>query len=190
MKLAGVLTVLVLATVCCGQERSGPFHSVAPLPPTQPATATVVKPHDPSVVAKIESAFEQKLRGLDAADPFVALGACSGVYLNGYGLVFTTGVSLASAPTFGPFTGGYTKEKADAVHKRKLAHLPALKKAMSEMLTGAAKSLTAFPPDEKFVVAVRLFYLDYEDRTGLPTQIVMTADRASALAGIIQTEEQ
>jgi hypothetical protein len=141
-------------------------------------------------VAQVESGFEQRLKGLDPIDPFDRLGACSGVYVSGYGLVFTTAVSLVGAPVFGPFTGGFTKEKADAVHKRMLAHLPALRKAMSEMLTGAAKSLNSLPPNEKVVVAVRLFYMDWEDKNGLPNQIVMTADRASAVAGKIETDEQ
>jgi hypothetical protein len=46
------------------------------------------------------------------------------------------------------------------------------------------------PPNEKVVVAVRLFYMDWEDKNGLPNQIVMTADRASAVAGKIETDEQ
>ena len=190
MRTAAVLPVLALAMACSAQEPPSQVSPVAVAAPVQPPPAPAMKRLDFNAVAKIESDFERKLEHLDSADPFEAMGACSGIYLNGYGLVFTTAVSLASAPKFGPFTGAYTKEKAEAVHKRKLAHLPALRKAMSEMLIGAAKSLSALPPNEKVVVAVRLFYLDYEDRTGLPNQIVMTADRASALAGNIQTEEQ
>jgi hypothetical protein len=141
-------------------------------------------------VAKLESAFEQRLKNLGSNDPVDQLGACSGVYLNGYGLVFTTPLSLVAAPVFGPFTGGFTVQKADGVHKRKLAQLPFLRKAMSDMLVQAAKASPALPPEEKVVVAVRLVYLDWEDKTGLPNQIVMSADRASALAGAIHTDEQ
>jgi hypothetical protein len=175
MRIIGVLSVVALAMACSGQE-----------PPNQARPAA--KRPDLSGVAKIESGFEQKLKDLDPTDPFDRLGACAGVYLSGYGLVFTTPLSLVAAPTFGPFTGGFTVEKAEAVHRRKLAHLPVLKKAMREMVAEAAKAWSALPANEKVVVAARLFYMDYEDKTGLPSQIVMSADRASALAGNI-TEE-
>jgi hypothetical protein len=149
-----------------------------------------VSPIDSAAVAKIESAFEQKVKDLDPNDPFDRLGACSGVYISGYGLVFTLPLSLVSAPTFGPFTGGFTPQKADAIHKRKLAHLPLLKKAMSEMALQASKAFPTLPPTDKVVVAARLFYLDYEDKTGLPNQMVIAADHASALAGNIQPPEE
>ena len=175
MKSAALLSVVALAMACAAQE------------PPRPAPP---KRFELAGVAKMESAFELKLENLDQADPFDRLGACSGVYLSGYGLVFTTPLSLAHAPEFGPFTSGYTPQKAEVVHNRKLAHLPALRTAMREMLMDAAKAFTALPPNEKLVVAVRLFYMNYEDRTGLPGQIVMTADRASAIAGNIQVDER
>ena len=40
------------------------------------------------------------------------------------------------------------------------------------------------------VVAVRLDYLNWEDTSGLPGQILMRADRRSALAGYIEEEQQ
>jgi hypothetical protein len=169
MKTAGVLAIAALAMVCSGQDAA--------------------RRPDLTGVAKIESGFELKLKNLDPADPFDRLGACSGVYLSGYGLVFTTPLSLVAAPAFGPFTGGFTVEKAEAVHKRKLAHLPVLRKAMREMVMDAARAFSALPPNEKIVVAARLFYMDYESKTGLPDQIVMAADRASAMAGNVQEEQ-
>ena len=188
MRTGGILAVVALAMACSGQEPPSQARPVALTAPIQPAPAA--KRMDLSGVAKIESSFEQKLLDLDPSDRFDRLGACSGVYLSGYGLVFTIPLSLVAPPTFGPFTGGYTPEKAAALHKRKLAHLPALKKGLIEMLTQAAKASSGLPPNEKVVVAARLFYLDYEDKTGLPNQIVVTADPASALVGNIQVEEQ
>jgi hypothetical protein len=178
MRAAGVLAVVVLTMVCSGQE-----------PPSQ-ARPVAAKRLELSAVPKIESLFEQRLKDLDATDPFDRLGACSGVYLSGYGLVFTIPLSLVAYPTFGPFTGGFTPQKAEAIHKRKLAHLPALRKAMREMLIEGARAFPALPPNEKIVVAARLFYLEYEDKTGLPNQMVIAADRASALAGNIQPPEE
>lgn len=181
MRSAGVFAVVVLALVCFGQQPMSQTHAVALTGPSAK--------FDFAEVAKLESVFEEKLKDLNPNDPVDRLGACSGVYLSGYGLVFTTPLSLVPAPVFSPFTGGYTPQKADAIHARKLKNLPALKKAMTEMLEQTAKT-AALPADEKVVIAVRLFYLDYEDKTGLPNEIVMSADRAGALSGAIHTDER
>jgi hypothetical protein len=61
---------------------------------------------------------------------------------------------------------------------------------MSEMALQASKAFPTLPPTDKVVVAARLFYLDYEDKTGLPNQMVIAADHASALAGNIQPPEE
>jgi len=179
----------MLALACFGQSPFGQSMNQA-----RPVALTAQAPAPGKVdfagISKLEGAFEQKVKNLNPGDPVDQLGACSGVYLGGYGLVFTTPLSLVAAPVFGPFTGGFTPQKAEVIHKRKLAQLPALRKAMSDMVVQAAKASTTLSPEEKVVVAVRLVYLDYEDKTGLPNQIVMSADRASALSGAIHTDEQ
>ena len=53
---------------------------------------------------------------------------------------------------------------------------------MREMLAASAASLTALPADNQVAVAVTLFYFSWEDRTGLPSQILMQASKKS-LAG-------
>jgi len=79
MKTAGVLAVVALAMACSGQE---PPRQARPPAATAPAARL-----DFAEVAKVESGFEQKLKFLDPSDPFDRLGACSGVYVSGYGLV-------------------------------------------------------------------------------------------------------
>ena len=66
------------------------------------------------------------------------------------------------------------------IHQRKAAKLPLLKQAMREMLAASAASLTALPADDQIVVAVTLFYFSWEDRTGLPSQILMQASKKSS----------
>jgi len=175
MRSVGVFAVVVLALVCFGQEP----------PPSQAARRL-----DFVSVAKLEGAFEQKLKTLDSNDSVALLGACSGVYVSGYGLVFTIPLSLIPAPSMGPFGGAMTPQKADNIHKRMQAQLPVVKKALNDMLMQAAKTYPDLPAGEKLAVAVRLFYLDSEDKTGLPNQIVVSADRASALAGAIRVDGQ
>jgi hypothetical protein len=42
--------------------------------------------------------------------------------------------------------------------------------------------------DQKIIYAIRLRYFPLEDSSGLPAQIVMRADKKSALNGDIKTE--
>ena len=44
-----------------------------------------------------------------------------------------------------------------------------------------ASSLDAVPPNEQVVLGVTLFYHTWEDRGGLPSQIVMQAERQKLL---------
>ncbi len=54
---------------------------------------------------------------------------------------------------------------------------------MREYMVSAAGSLGAMPAEERVVVAVTLFYYSWEQRTGLPSQIVMQAARGALAKG-------
>jgi hypothetical protein len=166
-----------------------------PAPPIQtpaPATAPVPAPpqFDRVATGSLESQFEARVNRLDVNDPIQMMGACTGVYVNGYGMVFTLPVVLATTPTISPFHMTITKDEKAGVHKRKVAHLPGFRKALQEMLVSAFSGLPKLLPTDKIALGVRMFYLDWEDRSGLPSLIVVSADRASALAGNIQVDEQ
>jgi hypothetical protein len=142
------------------------------------------------VFTDLEKRMDSKVASADAKDPIDLLGLSRGLYLQGYGVVFTTEVSLIVTPTPNPFRQQITKEEAARVHQRKLDHLPLLKKAMHDMWMDAASSLTSVPDTEQVVLALRLLYQPWEDTKGLPGEIVMKAPRKAALTGNIQTEEQ
>lgn len=140
--------------------------------------------------ADLEKRLDAKVPTADSKDPIDLLGLTRGLYLPGYGVVFTTEVSLIVTPTISPFRQQITKEDAAKVHQRKLEHLATLKKAMREMWLDAASSLTSIPENEQVVLAVRLLYQSWEDTKGLPAQIMIKAPRRAATAGNIQMEEQ
>ena len=50
------------------------------------------------------------------------------------------------------------------------------------------KDFTIDGDDQKVIFAVRLRYLPEEDTTGLPAQVVMSADKKAAQMGDIETE--
>jgi hypothetical protein len=139
----------------------------------------------------LEKRFNQQLARLfDANEPLDLLGLTRGVYLEGYGVVFTAEVSLVVTPSKSPFLQNIPKELADRVRQRKIERLPFLKAAMKEMMRTAANTFMQIPTDQKVVIAIRFLYEPWEDRTGMPSQITMTADRKSAMAGDVQVEEQ
>jgi len=148
-------------------------------------------------MTELEKHFDGELARIGGTDPIDLLGLTRGIYLNGYGAVFTAEVSLIVTPTVMPFRPVITDELKQQVHKRKIDHLPILEKAMRDMVrstaitfTAAGEKVAVLPPGTQFVLAVRLLYLPWENTVGLPGQIIMKADLKSALAGNIQEEIQ
>jgi len=185
MSAAAVLMVLLPAFA---QVASKPAPASAPNGPTlngQPVRIAL------GTFFELERGFDGKLEKVgDANTPVDLLGASRGVYLEGYGAVFTSEMSLLRAPSISPFHTTISKEEMEQVHQKKVERLPKLREAMKEMVKSAARSLFLIPEGQQIVVAVRLDYLQWENTSGLPGLILMRADRKSALAGDIHHEEQ
>jgi len=190
MKLHVALPVVALACLCAGQIK--PPSSTPPAPAsTAPAPASAETPRvSTQTLAQLELGFEDKVKAIRAPESVSLMGASSGFYLEGYGVVLTIPLDLTYTPGISPFHQQFTKQEQEQVHRRKLAQLPAMRQAVREMVVSAAASLTTLPMDRKISVAVRVYYQAWEDSSGLPRQIVATADRKSAQAGVIQLEEQ
>jgi hypothetical protein len=133
-----------------------------------------------ATVAAMEKSFDRRLEGV-IESPFLLLGMTRGIYLEGYGAVFTAEVNLASGPSVTPFRPKATPEDIARLRQKKLERLPALRGAMREMLVSSAGSLDTVPADEQLVVGVSLFSFSWEDTSGLPAQIVMQAPRKTLL---------
>jgi len=62
---------------------------------------------------------------------------------------------------------------------------------MKEMIRVAGLTLIQVPENQQIVMVVRLDYRKWEDTGNLPGQILMRADRKSAMVGeVTATEEQ
>jgi hypothetical protein len=185
--------LLLIAVACAAAAQVTVKTAVAPTPAAKAPGATIPeKPRiGPQEFAPIENLLNNKIQNLDPEIPFDLLGGIRGLYLDGYGAVFTAEVSLiVNPPFFTPFGGQIKPAKIEEVHQKKIAHVSLLRKAMREMMQSAAGALPAVPAGQKIMLAVRLLYQPWETTTGLPAQIVMTADRNSARAGNVQVEEQ
>jgi len=131
-----------------------------------------------NVIAGSERSFDSRL----ARDAFDLLGPTRGVYLEGFGAVFSTEVNLILSPNLSPFHQSFTKMEIARIHDRKVQRLPVLKQNMRDMLIASAASLENLPPNEQVVVAVSLFHYAWEDYSGMPNQIVMQAERQKLLS--------
>ena len=130
-----------------------------------------------ATLAAVEKNFDRRLEKDVVESPFQLLGMTRGVYLEGYGAVFTAEVNLASGPTVSPFRPSLSKEEIDRLRQRKLERIPVLKRAMREMLVASSGSLDTVPAEERLVIGVSLFYFSWENASALPSQIVMQAPR-------------
>lgn len=128
-------------------------------------------------VEAMELSFDKRIQTLNADVPFELLGNTRGVYLEGYGAVFTSEVNLAQSTTISPFQLTIPKEYLGKLRLRKLERVPMLKKSMQLEMVAMASSLDAVPPNERIVLGVTLYYHKWEDSSGLPSQIVMQAER-------------
>jgi hypothetical protein len=150
-------------------------------------------------VAVLEKTFDHQIEHISIDDPFSLLGPTRGIYVNGFGAVFSTEVNLVASAFASPFRPAYNKEELAKLKQKKLQRLVVLKQQMRDMLVNSAWSLDKTPETDQVVVGVTLFYFSWEDAAGLPTQVVMRASKkvliavprgnTSGLDSVIQVEE-
>ena len=128
---------------------------------------------------------EKKTDGRLSAQPTDLMGNTRGIYLPGFGVVLTAEVAIVQVTGLSPFHQTISPEERVSAHKRKIEALPKLKEAIKAALVSAASDLGGVPSNEKVVLGVNLFYWYWEDRAGLPSQIIMQATRGQ-LAGRLE----
>jgi hypothetical protein len=165
-----IVPVILLALAPLAAQVARPVSATARV-----AAARETAPPRVSLVelAKVSRAFDRDLQVFAPADPVDVLGNTRGIYLEGFGAVFTTELSPIRTPGISPFRPNITDEEKAAVRRRKLERLPA----------STARELAALPDDQQIVLAVKFLYLPYEDTTGLPGQMVVKASRRAIASG-------
>lgn len=147
----------------------------------------------------IERSFDQRVERIDVADQFTLLGTTRGIYLDGYGAVFTAEVNLVASAVMSPFRPEFTRAEKEKLRIRKGDRVPVLKQQMRDALIQAGPVLEGVAQDEQVVLGVSIFYFKWEETTGLPVQVVMRAPRkalvqahrgdAAALEAALKVEE-
>jgi hypothetical protein len=187
-----LVALFLVAAFPLGAQLPKPVRaaSTSAVNPTMPNPGRAMK-IAPQTFRELERRFDTELATIGGQnDPIDILGTTRGLYLDGYGAVFTTEASLIVTPAANPFRQQIGKEEAARVHQRKVARLPQLKQAMAAMMRNSALTLMQIPDSQQIVLAVRLLYLPYEDTTGLPAQVLMSGSRRDVLSGQVKTEEQ
>ena len=144
------------------------------------------------VMEDLERRFDRSIETFDINDPFYLLGNTRGVYLEDYGAVFTAELNLVGGATLTPFRPEFTPEQKEQLRQKKQGRIAVLRTIMRDMMVDSATALDAVPPQEQIVVGTSLFYYSWENRTGLPSQILMQARRQSMLdfeAGRITSQQ-
>ncbi len=134
-----------------------------------------------TAIRAMEQSFDRRMVTLSADAPLDLLGNTRGVYLGGYGAVFTAEVNLLVTNNISPFLQTIPKEYVTKVHAQKLQRIPLLKRSMQDAMLDTAASLDGVPAGENIVLGVTLFYYRWEKTNGLPSQIVMQAQRQKLL---------
>jgi hypothetical protein len=177
---------LALGVALAVSHAQAPPERVAMHPP---AAVTVAATHIPqAMLASLEKVFDFRLEAADAKDPLDVWGSTRGLYVEGLGAVFTTELGLIVTPGIYGLLPKIPEDLIKQVHERKVKHISQLEDLMKDLMKVSALNLTPLPDDQKIVYAVRVRYLIWEDSTGLPAQITMTADKKSAILGDIKTK--
>jgi hypothetical protein len=132
-----------------------------------------------NTIATAERNLDNRFTRLWDDNPFVVLGPSRGVYLEGYGAVFTAEVNLVAGPVVGIVPMSITKDSIARHKQRKTARIPDLKKALQQALVEMAASpeMASVPPDEQIVLVAFLSHYPWEDVDKLPAQIMMQGSK-------------
>lgn len=149
------------------------------------------------MIEAMEKSIEAKLQSLFAPDPAEVMGVTQGAYINGYGAAFLGEINLAPAPGITPFHPSVKPHEVKRTHDKKVQRIAAFRNTMRDILVDTAASLDSVPGDEQVAIGISFFYWTWENRDGLPAQIVMHAPRklllqakaGAADKGMIASEE-
>ena len=104
------------------------------------------------------------------------MGVSQGAYIQGYGVVFLGEVNLAPAAGISPFHTTVSADEVRRTHDKKMSAWPDPQLRCRH--AGGFGALAGLgPAEEQVAVGLSLFYWKWENRDGLPSQIVMHAPR-------------
>lgn len=147
------------------------------------AAASAQKPQvSRAELSAMEKSFDERMKRFNIDSPMEILGLTRGVYLEGYGAVFSAEVNLVQTPGLSPFRPAeFSKEEISRVRHAKLQRMPQVRQMMRDFLVASSQSLDRVPLEEQVAVTMFLLSKPWEDKSGMPQQILMQARRKALL---------
>jgi len=133
-----------------------------------------------AVIRSIEISLDERLARIWPDTPMALTSHTRGLYLDGYGAVFTLEMNTASDGV-GLMTTNLTPQMKVQVKQKKIERVPQLQKALSQALVDAAASLDPVPLDENVVIEVDLLRYSWEDGAGYPAEVLVQSTRRKLL---------
>jgi hypothetical protein len=162
------------------------------------AAATAQPRVSGNVLKVVETSLDDRLKSLWPDNPFIVIRPTRGLYLDGYGAVFTVDVSpvLSTTSMMKPLV---TKEEVVQAHKVRIERIGQLKVAMKAALADVASSLDPVLPDDQITLVVFLVNHQWEDLSGMPARLTFQGKKkalieakragATAIAQAVQITE-
>ena len=133
-----------------------------------------------ATLAAMEKSLDDRVTRLWDDNPFLLLGTTRGVYLEGYGAVFTAEVNLVASPA-GLMHPVLTKDELERYRQKKVDRIPLLVKALRQALASSAASLDTVPAEEQIVIVAFLSHYPWEDPNGVRVQVTVQAQKKKLL---------
>jgi hypothetical protein len=133
-----------------------------------------------SVIRSVEISLDERLSRIWPDTPISVTSHTRGLYLDGYGAVFTVEMSTASDGV-GLMTTNLTPQAKAQIKQKKIERVPQLQKVLQQALVDAAASLDPVPLDEQVVIEVDLTRYAWEDGTGYPAELLVQSTRRKLL---------
>jgi hypothetical protein len=128
----------------------------------------------------VEASLNERIKSLWDDNPFSLLGQSRGLYLDGYGAVFTVDVSPVLSTTM-MMHPTVTKDEIVKAHKVRVERVAQLKVVMRQAVADAAASLDPVPADEQITLVVYLQNHSWEDVSGTPAQLTFQGKKKALL---------
>lgn len=134
-----------------------------------------------ALMTSSEKNLDDRIARLWNDNPMALVGTTRGVYLPGFGVVFSAEMNVATAAV-SLMNPTLTEPEKVALHKKKVERIPVLKDAMKKALVDLAASLDPVPATEQVVIALILPRYSWESATGVPLQVTAQSTRQQLLA--------
>src|SRR5580698_8997169 len=133
-----------------------------------------------NVLKPVELSLDDRIKSLWAENPFSVIRLTRGLYLDGYGAVFTVDVSpvLSTTSMMHPTV---TKDEVVKAHKVRGERIAELRTAMRLAVADAAASLDPVPADDQVTLVVYLAYHEWEDVSGMPGQMTFRGKKKALI---------